>query len=642
MYRDFHEKEWVPVFLDGEKISDIPVLKKIEQLIKKEFSRQYEGNMYEHFLQFDISKKILLLDNWDRVDLNKIGKKELVKIFTKFFSTIIIVAESIPNNTSDILGLNDELESRIKFIEIKKFGFKKREELVDKWIRFGNEYVKEEKDIIFDIDKYTKQIDEVIGKSYVPQVPLYILIILQSIDSGRDLSDFNSQSNGYYYELLIKQLINDVGINNNEMALLHNYLSYFGYKVFSNNEKSLSYSEWHDFHENYLEKYELDSQTMSFEYYKKRLIKSRIIKEFSEGRYTFTYNYALYFFVAQYLSNNISEDLIKNIIVDLIQKINVEINANVLIFLTHLSKDEFILNTVVEVSNKLLADFPELRMEDDIIELNQLMTELPTLVFENTNVSDNRSNYNRVRDSNDNEEKHFIETAENGKSEISEETDTESSLTEKNEILVEMDKAQKISEVIGQILKNYSGSIIKETKRDLLESAYSVTLRAGSNLINIVKSEKDELVYFISEKIVEDGVIEPSNQREVEAAAKRILFKFVEMICFSIIHKSIKDTGSSSLKITYKNLITTDLSMIKKLIISGSYLETMYIDPSTSYIHEVFQETEKNLMSRSILQQMAAKYMYLFELSPQERQKIASRFEIRYDPIVKARLDHKR
>lgn len=69
-------------------------------------------------------------------------------------------------------------------------------------------------------------------------------------------------------------------------------------------------------------------------------------------------------------------------------------------------------------------------------------------------------------------------------------------------------------------MKNYSGSIIKETKRDLLESAYSVTLRAGSNLINIVKSEKDELVYFISEKIVEDGVIEPSNQREVEAAAK--------------------------------------------------------------------------------------------------------------------------
>lgn len=30
MYCDFYEKEWVLVFLDGEKISDIFVLKKIE------------------------------------------------------------------------------------------------------------------------------------------------------------------------------------------------------------------------------------------------------------------------------------------------------------------------------------------------------------------------------------------------------------------------------------------------------------------------------------------------------------------------------------------------------------------------------------------------------------------------------------
>ena len=76
-------------------------------------------------MQFDISKKILLLDNWDRVDLNKIGKRAC-KNFYQIFSTIIIVAESIPNNTSDILGLNDELESRIKFIEIKNLDLKKR------------------------------------------------------------------------------------------------------------------------------------------------------------------------------------------------------------------------------------------------------------------------------------------------------------------------------------------------------------------------------------------------------------------------------------------------------------------------------------------------------------------------------------
>ncbi|MDB1715660.1 hypothetical protein PMV41_05015, partial [Enterococcus casseliflavus] len=319
---------------------------------------------------------------------------------------------------------------------------------------------------------------------------------------------------------------------------------------------------------------------------------------------------------------------------------DVEINANVLIFLTHLSKDDFIHKTVISVSNSLLSGRSELRMEDDIIELNQLMTELPTLIFKNTNVPVNREKYNKARDSNNKEEPHFIEANEKSDSDTVAESEQDKSLIGKNDILIEMDKAQKISEVIGQILKNYSGSIMKDTKRELLESAYSVALRAGNNLIDIIKSEKDELVYFISEKIVEDGVVEPSNQKEVEDASKRILFKFVEMICFSIIQKTVKDTGSNSLRITYSNLVKNDLSMIKKLIISGSYLETMYVDPSESYIHEVFQETEKNLMARSILQQMAAKYMYLFELSPQERQKIASQFGIRYDSVVRARLEH--
>lgn len=60
-------------------------------------------------------------------------------------------------------------------------------------------------------------------------------------------------------------------------------------------------------------------------------------------------------------------------------------------------------------------------------------------------------------------------------------------------------------------MKNYFGSIIKEIKWDLLEFVYSVILWVGSNLINIVKFEKDEFVYFILEKIVEDGVIEFSN-----------------------------------------------------------------------------------------------------------------------------------
>ena len=64
----------------------------------------------------------------------------------------------------------------------------------------------------------------------------------------------------------------------------------------------------------------------------------------------------------------------------------------------------------------------------------------------------------------------------------------------------------------------------------------------------------------------------------------------------------------------------------------------MYVSPSNGHIHEFFSELDKNLLVKSILQRMVAKYMYLFELPPDERQKIASKFGIVYDPVVKARI----
>lgn len=640
LYKNFLEQNKVPLYFDLKIIKDGGSLKNILKYIHKEYKNQYEGDTIERFIQLNTTNKVLLLDNWELCGLNKQGKRELLNIVLKLFNTVIIMAESSPNNASDLLGINKELETSIKFQEIGKFGYKKREELVEKWIRLGNDYILEEVEIFFEVDNYTKQVNEVIGKSYVPQVPIYILIILQSMDNGRELSDFNNQSNGYYYELLIKQLIMDVGVSNNEIATLNNYLSHFAYKIFSNKNKSLNYPEWKKFHETYIDNYEIDELAGNFQDYMRKLLSSRIIKRFSEERYSFSYNYALYFFTAQYLANNISESRIKDIIKTLIDNIHVEINANVLIFLSHLSKDNFILEAVISTADKILESTPALKMEDDIKELNDLMNDLPTLVFKSTSTKDNRKNYNEIKDSNEEIDKHYMEDV-SGTNETNteiEKNEEDQSLVGKNDILIQMDKAQRISEVIGQILKNYSGSILGEMKQRLLNSAYQVSLRAGNQLIEIIRSEKDELVSFISEKIIEDGMIKTTNQKEVESEAKQMVFKFVEMICFSIIQKSVKDTGTKALNKTYKAISDKDISTVTKLIISGSYLNIMRIDPSRGYIHEVFNDTDKNLMVQSILQNMVAKYLYLFELPLHERQQIASNFKIKYDPTIKARL----
>ena len=640
IYNHYFDKKIIPLYIDAETIKDNKILKNTQKFIEKNFNKQYKGDVYEEYLQLEKEDRVILLDNWKSCQLNQKGKQSLLSELINFSDRVIIMVKSSPSNNSDLIEISNGLDVNVRYKEIKNFGYKKREELVEKWIRLGNEYTLEDREIIIKVDQYRKQVDEIIGKSYVPQIPIYILIILQTMDSGRDLTDFNNQSNAYYYELLIKQLIIDMGIGSNEISTLHTYLNHFAYKIFNENEKSINHSDWKKFHENYLEQFEVDEEKASFDHYKKQLIDSNIIKKFNEDRFSFNYNYFMYFFTAQYLAENISESSIKSIVKKLIENIDIELNANVLIFLSHLSKDSFILRTVISVSNTILEDTPTLKMEEDIKELNDLMTELPTLILENTNTKENRKRYNEIKDLDETGNKHYTEEATVSSSPDKEtlvETN-DGTFIEKNTLLIQMNKAQRISEVIGQILKNYSGSIPAEMKHQLIDSAYSVSLRSGTMLIDIIKSEKEDLVSFISTKISKDKLIKTDNPKEVEKAAKRMVFQFVEMVCYSIVQKSVKDTGTKALKKTYENIQKKDISTVIKLIISGSYLETMYVSPSNGHIHEFFSELDKNLLVKSILQRMVAKYMYLFELPPDERQKIASKFGIVYDPVVKARI----
>lgn len=629
MYKEFLKKNKIPLYMDAEEVKNRHDLDSIENKIQKKFKNQYLGDVVEQFRQSDNEKKILLLDNWTLCHLNVEGKKELVSKFKNEFSLIIIVSESSISNSSDIIRLSNELEENVHFLKMKNFGYVKREALIRKWINLKNELTMEEDQVTIEVDKYQKKVNEIIGKGYVPQLPIYILIILQSIDNGKSLTDFNNQSNGYYYELLIKQLIVSVEKDANNISTMHNYLSYFAFKMFSNGDKFLNLDDWKKLHNVYLEEYELDNIRMDFSTYRKKLIESNILISSDNDRYYFKYDYVLYFFTAQYIANNISQEKIKDILIKLINNIDINLNANILIFLTHLSKDEFILNKVVEEANNTLSELPELKMGDDIKELNNLLPELPKMVVRETSTIENRKKYNALRDSSD-ESIHAIK-----------EPSDNSVRLRKDKRLIEIEKAQKISEVIGQILKNYSGSILKETKRSLLRSAYNVSLRSGYMFIKIINSEKEDLVSFISKEIKESSqASELSDQNKIKNLAQKIVFSFVEMICFTIVQKSVSDTGTTALGKTYKNMSREDITPIIKLIICGSYLENFYINPANGYIKDVFNEmnSKNNIMAKSILQKMVAKYMYLFDMPFNERQKIGTSFNIEYSPLVKAKL----
>lgn len=638
--KESNSKGLVSVYIDAEIIKNIGYVRKFESArLKKYIKNQYQEQLFERFRQLDKNKKIVFIDNWELIAMNTSGKKELLKALYSNFGAVVITANSSGEGLSEIVSLESEVSSKINYLQMKRFGYKRREELVEKWITIGNEYTFGEADIINLTKEYTSQVNQVIGKSYVPKAPIYILVILQSIDNKNNLVEFNRQSNGYFYEIIIKQQLMNIGIGSNEIATLQNYLNHLAFTVYVNENKSLSHSEWEKFHQVYLDQYELGSTVLDFSKYKANLMDSKIFKKYPDDRFSFTYNYAFYFFTAQYLAENISQDTIKKQIKGLIEGIDVGVNSNVLMFLTHLSKDEFILESVVNYANSLLLDEAELIMEQDINELNELITELPSLVFEKSSTRENRKQYNEIRDSNNENEDHFIQVNDSSK----EAEEEDESLYVKSGYAIEADKANELSAVIGQILKNYSGSIIKDVKYNLLDSAYGLSLRTGTRVINSLKNERESLISFITERISEKvDNIKEVGRAEIELSAKKFVFYFVEIICYAIISKSVFDTGTQSLQLTYENLMQDEMSVARKLIVSGSYLENTRHNPSTGDTKKLYDELKNNNLARGVLRQFILKDLFLTERPYNEIQQISRVFNFEYSNVLLAKEKQKK
>ena len=74
------------------------------------------------------------------------------------------------------------------------------------------------------------------------------------------------------------------------------------------------------------------------------LLNSNIIIEDEDGDYKFRYNYIFYFLVSRKLVDIIHTDKGKEIVRNLCNNLSNEKSANVLIFATHYTKDNFLID----------------------------------------------------------------------------------------------------------------------------------------------------------------------------------------------------------------------------------------------------------------------------------------------------------
>ncbi len=627
LFNKLHSLGFVPIYID-EKRSNYQG--KIENLLKKAFDEQYEGMKIE---SIDKQKLIPILDNFHTAK----NKEKHIRDLIEFQHQIIIV--------DDIFGMNlkdEKLLESFKHFKIREFSPSLRNELIEKWTQLTDQSLTEcatttENERYKVVDNNTDAVNialgKVIGTGLMPAFPFFILSILSAYDSLVNPLDQEISSQGHCYHALIYISLKKQGVRNDDMETYYNFLTELAFYYYQTEKSELTQQELNDFFEKYLLKFTLPVERGTL---LSRLINTQIIIQ--NGRFTFSfgYLYLYYFFVAKYLSENIEKN--KNIVESVINNLHTDENAYITIFISHHSKNPYILDELLANACFLFDDFsPVTLSKNELHFFDEQVDDLIKAVMPPDNHSPENERQKRLKDQDESEEnsnkkKHLIQnqTEEEGFS-----------------INLEIRRSIKTVEVMGQIIKNRTGSMERPYLESVFEEAMNVILRILNSIIESIKDEEQqqnvvEAISSILDQIIAEkadvqekkgGKVKPLSKNELEKLSKKIYWGMNFYMSYGLICKVITSLGSSKILDVIGPIcdrIGTPAAFVVKNGMLMKYNKSLPIDNISKRIEkEDFSKTAIQMLKLFVINHCST-----HKISFQDKQKIEQSLKISSQTIL--------
>lgn len=597
----------LPILIKGAEINNYHTDSLIK-LIENKISDQY----YIPFSYTDFNKLrfLIIIDDFHKSTKGK----------NKYWYTLIKNLESLVGNII-ITGSNlmpiENISKQDSFknfsqYSILEFGPKLRTEIVNKWNTLGIDIREIDKnEILRKNDNAISHIKTIIGKNYIPSYPFYLLSILQAMESG-NIQNPNYSIHGFYYELIINESFNKAVKDKKEISLYYNYLTHFSYFLFDTEQKEISLNEFQVFHDMYCEKHDLsyNLETILNTFEKSNLIvrgNNIYIKE----------SFVYYFFVAKFIANNIHKKEVKEIITKMSIRIFRDEYSSIIMFVTHLSKDDFIIEELVKNANSIFESIELAKLEDDISGINELIENVPKQVLEIVDVETKRKEQLISQEDEELLDKDFENEKTNYDNfKLSDDVET-------IDFYARFTLALKTIDILGQITKKHWGEIDGEQKYNLVKSTYNLGLRTLNIYLQYLQNNSKDIIEHIKE-LVEEKHIKDRFQlkKTVEDTARDFIFRLCFMTSWGITKRVSNSIGYDKLKNSFEKVLKEEPYNSVKLIDLSIKLghSSIPIDIVTDYKHLM----EKNKLSTIILQNLIIDYIYMFDTDYKTKQQVCS------------------
>jgi len=600
LYLHYANNGLYPILLNGRDIIGKVDLKNI---VSNHYKDQYEVGI-DYWL-LDKEKIILLIDDIDEKSAkNEIFSNFILSIKEHFKYAVIFVDE-----LQNLSERSTELSHFSYFhnFTINPLGHRKRDELIKKCISTiePSYFDENNNEHLARLDRNTKHINTVIGSNIVPSYPIFIITIFNTIEVHGS-SDLINTSYGHCYQAMLTMNLGRVGIKAQDIDSHFNLLTQLAYFMFNKGTKSISGNELMEFTTNYKQTF-ISAFTPDNSI--KKLLDANILIKKKGDLYLFQYIYIYYYFVARYISRKMNDKAVMSQLSELMSRIHLKDNANIIVFITHHTNNNEILEQILQNTISTFKNFSEVTLSgDEKSFVNNLSRQV---LLDSNHVHERQKEL---------EEKDRLSSSNDRISSDSHEEDLG-----EDPLLTEIIKSAKCMEIIGQILKNQFGSLEREQLIQLFKEGRDVGLRVLKSFMELMITHENEIELLVQSKLEQSALKNNKSlsKEEKEKQSKKIINSFSYGIIFGWLHKIVDSMGYDKL-IEISDEVNNETNTVATKLINIS-IQTWYKkNLDIAKIKQLYEELEKSNNNQAIyiLKDIVARHIYMHTIDYREKQQI--------------------
>jgi hypothetical protein len=609
LFHYLHDAGDVPVLIDATNTS--LNVEQWDAQIDKAFLNIFDPAALEDYRQLDTIKRVLIVDNYHKLSAPPREKVELLNQLRSRSFRIIVLAHDLELTFHDLSEAASIGELPFLFYSLLPFSTSQQDRLVERWLLLGGGVGTDTTQFVYNLERLRRTIDTLVGKNYVPPFPPYLLAVLQASEAGTDV-DLNASTHGYLYELFIKATIakrsTPIGYN-----VLSAYLSHIAYWMHSHGRKDISETELRLLHEELHSRFEVLPE---FEKQTSHLFEIQMLRKRNDA-FEFRHNYIRYYFLARYLSDHLSEPEVGNDVQQLARQLYKEDSANTLLFLSHLSKDKRILETLLAAADVQFTDSAAANLDLDVQFLNELHGVVSKLTLPNRNTTETRREVLEQWDREREEREEF-------------ETIRKEELEDNQSHLGRLNAALKTIQILGQFLKNFPAELDRSEKDKIIASCCTLGRRALGSFLSIVKQNEARLLQEML--VVIGNKSRDFDPKKLRGQAVQTVVGLCELASAGFVLRVSYALGSSELSQTYDRLFPQYNEPVMRLIYLAIKLDHFEQFPE-SLVKKDCVDFHKNALAFCVLRYLVVRYLALFPVGFQLKQKLSELLHLDYQRI---------